>query len=124
MADHDNYEETETERRERQEFERLMEEGFRKEWESVYGVKWGDRLRSPWEEGFRQKWEEGFRRGWEEGVALGRLCRILLNSLESRFGPLSEDVRRKVEETGSVEELAQLLVRVGSAADLDSLGLK
>ena len=73
----------------------------------------------PWTE----QWE---RQGFEEGVrkTLRSFQQALLKILEARFGPLSEDVRRKVEETGSVEELAQLLAQVGSAADLDSLGLR
>ena len=77
----------------------------------------------PWTE----QWEQqGFERGLEEGArkAYESLRRILLNTLEGRFGPLSEDVRRKVEEIGSVEELAELTARAGSASSLDSLGFK
>jgi Putative transposase, YhgA-like len=72
----------------------------------------------PWTEQWMQ---EGFEKGTRE--ALESLCRVLLSSLEARFGPLSEEVRRKVEGIGSVEELAELSVRVGSVSSLDSLGL-
>ena len=77
----------------------------------------------PWTE----QWEQqGFERGLEEGArkAYESLRRILLNTLEGRFGPLSEDVRRKVEDIGSVKELAELTARAGSASSLDSLGFK
>ena len=77
----------------------------------------------PWTE----QWEQqGFERGLEEGArkAYESLRRVLLNTLEGRFGPLSEDVRQKVEKIGSVEELAELTAQVRSAASLDSLGLK
>ena len=68
----------------------------------------------PWTEQWKQ---EGFRE------ALESLRRVLLNTLEARFGPLSEEVRRKVEGIDSFEELAELSVRVGSVSSLDSLGL-
>jgi predicted transposase YdaD len=84
----------------------------------------------PWTEQWEQQgFEKGVRKGREEGLeegtrkTLGSFRQSLLNTLEARFGPLSEDVRRKLEEINSAEELAELTARAGSASSLDALGL-
>lgn len=69
-----------------------------------------------------QQWkEEGREAGRQETLAEFRS--ILLRNLEIRFGPLAEDVRRRVEGIGSLEELAALSARSGTAASLKALGL-
>ena len=83
-----------------------------------------------WEQrGFEKGLEEGVRKGREEGreeearQGLERLRKVLLNTLGERFGPLAQEIRRRVEEIGSIEELAELTIRAGSASSLDALGL-
>ena len=65
-----------------------------------------------------QEWKQ---QGLQEGV--DRLRDVLLSKLEDRFGPLPEETQRKARAIGSIEELAELIARSGSAPSLDSLGL-
>jgi hypothetical protein len=69
-----------------------------------------------------QEWKQ---QGFEEGIAqtAATLRGMLLASLEERFGALPDAVRRQVSSIGSVEELAKLLSRSGTAPSLASLGL-
>ncbi|HEY3491572.1 MAG TPA: Rpn family recombination-promoting nuclease/putative transposase [Solirubrobacterales bacterium] len=77
--------------------------------------------------------EEGRQEGRQEGREEGRqeerqktlqaLCPALLAQLEQRFGPLSEDTRRRVEAIDSAEDLAELLKKLWSASSLAELGL-
>ena len=81
-----------------------------------------------------QEWkQEGFEKGLQQGIAKGiqkeadetaaTLRGMLLANLEERFGALPEAARRQVGSIGSVEELASLLSRAGTAPSLASLGL-
>jgi flagellar biosynthesis/type III secretory pathway protein FliH len=77
-----------------------------------------------------QEWEQaGFEKGFQQGIAQGRekivevLRAKLLTNLEERFGALPDGVRRRVVSIGSIEELAELLSRSGTAPSLASLGL-
>jgi flagellar biosynthesis/type III secretory pathway protein FliH len=77
-----------------------------------------------------QEWkQEGFEKGFQQGLAQGRekilavVRTTLLTKLEERFGALPDRVRQRVGSIGSVEELAALLVRSGTAPSLASLGL-
>ena len=73
-----------------------------------------------------REWKD---KGREEGRQEGRqetlkgLRPAVLAQLEQRFGPLTEDARRRIEAIDSVEEMADLLKRVLSASSLAELGL-
>jgi hypothetical protein len=45
----------------------------------------------------------------------------LLQDLERRFGPLPEEVQRRVGSTQSIQELVQLTLRAGAASSLSDL---
>jgi hypothetical protein len=73
---------------------------------------------------------QGEARGKAMGEAKGRgegrgegAREILLLLLAERFGPLPEGARRKVEEIGSLQRLAQLAKRVLTAHSLEEMGL-
>jgi predicted transposase YdaD len=76
------------------------------------GFSWSDR----WE-------QEGFEKGRGEGreTTLAEARGVLLQDLESRFGPLPEEVRRRVEAITSIEELTRFTLRAGAASSLDAL---
>ncbi|HEV2851381.1 MAG TPA: Rpn family recombination-promoting nuclease/putative transposase [Thermoanaerobaculia bacterium] len=65
-----------------------------------------------------QEWKQ---EGRQE--ALEEVRGVLLRALQSRFGPLPETARQRVEEIDSLEGLTELTLHVGSAPDLASLGL-
>jgi len=65
-----------------------------------------------------EKWKQ---EGQQEGLESFR--EVLLRGLERRFGPLSEEVRQRVEAISSNKELAELSLRVGSASSIADLGL-
>ncbi|HEX3554184.1 MAG TPA: Rpn family recombination-promoting nuclease/putative transposase [Thermoanaerobaculia bacterium] len=69
--------------------------------------------------------EEGLEQGREEGLeqARERTRGVLLRDLERRFGLLPADVRRQIDEIGSIEELIELSLRVGGASSIGDLGL-
>ena len=64
-------------------------------------------------------WE---RRGLEKGREEGSR-QVLLRLLGARFGPLSEDVKRRVEAIGSAERLNQIADQILVAHSLEELGL-
>ena len=69
-----------------------------------------------------EQWKnEGLEQGREQ--ALGKSRGILLQGLEKRFGPLPGEIRRQVDAIGSIEELMELGLRVGTAASLEDLKL-
>jgi predicted transposase YdaD len=73
-----------------------------------------------------EKWkQEGLQEGRQEGrqEVLERARGVLLLGLEKRFGPLPAEVRQRVEAIGSIDELFELSLRVGSAPSLNALGL-
>lgn len=64
-----------------------------------------------------QEWkEEGRQEGRQEGFHT-----LLLAQMEDRFGPLPEDIRRRVEEIQDAEELKMLGVRLLSVSSLSGL---
>ena len=75
-----------------------------------------------WTEQWKQ---EGLEQGREEGLrqVLEKVRGVLLLELERRFGPLPADLRRQIDEIGSIEELTELSLRVGGASSISELGL-
>ena len=78
-------------------------------------MTWADRLR---QEGF----EVGIREGIEEGKEVGKRD-LLLEQLESRFGPLPQATVKRVRSLTSSEEVSRLAARVLDAPSLEDLGL-
>jgi hypothetical protein len=60
---------------------------------------------------------------WSEGVEQGGK-QMLLRLLGVRFGPLSEDVKRRVEAIASAERLNQIAEQVLGAKSLEEMGLR
>ena len=64
--------------------------------------------------------------GKQEGLTMGReqgFRQALLSMLGARFGPLSEDVKRRVEAIGSAERLNQIAEQILVAHSLKDMGL-
>ena len=70
-----------------------------------------------------QQWkDEGLEEGRREGLEKFRA--VILRDLESRFGPLPEEVRLRIEGIDSIEELAELSLRAGAASSITALGFR
>jgi hypothetical protein len=67
--------------------------------------------------------EEGLQKGLQKGQedALGEARGVLLQDLERRFGPLPQEVRRRIEMIASIRELTELSIRAGAASSLAAL---
>jgi len=67
--------------------------------------------------------EKGLQQGLQQGKedALAKARGVLLRDLERRFGPLPEEIRRRVDAIASIEELTELSIRAGGASSLDAL---
>jgi predicted transposase/invertase (TIGR01784 family) len=81
-------------------------------------VEWTEQWK---QEGLEKGRQEGWQQGRQEEVEGTR--EVLLQVLEQRFGPLSQEVRRRLDAIGSSKELAELIARVGSGSSLADLGL-
>ena len=57
----------------------------------------------------------------ERQEALAKARGVLLRDLERRFGPLPEEILRRVESIASIEELTELTLRAGAASSLADL---
>jgi predicted transposase YdaD len=93
-------------------------------------LTWADRLRAEgWNTGRTEGRTEGRKEGEQEGRrrererAVRALRPLLLDLLGDRFGPLSEDVRRRVEAIDSVERLTRLARKGLTALSLEEMGL-
>ena len=73
-------------------------------------------MRMTWAEQLKQ---EGMEQGREQGVR-----QTLLRLLGARFGPLSDDVRRRIEAIRSVERLNQIAEQILVARSLEEMGLR
>jgi hypothetical protein len=73
-------------------------------------------MRMTWAEKLEEKGRE---QGREQGVR-----QTLLRLLGLRFGPISEDVRRRIEAIGSVERLNQIAEQILVARSLEEMGLR
>jgi len=70
-----------------------------------------------------EKWmEQGFQRGIQQGMerAQSTIRESVIEVLETRFGPLSAQVRRRLEEIHDITRLKQLLKAAIQAPALDS----
>jgi predicted transposase/invertase (TIGR01784 family) len=72
-----------------------------------------------WFDGARQ---EGRKEGRQEGQIEG-MRQLLLRVLEQRFGPLSQEARRKIGALASAQEIEALLGRALTSSSIDALGL-
>jgi predicted transposase/invertase (TIGR01784 family) len=72
--------------------------------------------------------EEGLQKGRQEGQedALEQARGVLMQDLEHRFGPLPQEIRRRIETIASIRELTELSIRARPAPSLAALaaGLK
>lgn len=76
-------------------------------------------MRMTWAEKLEAKGEaKGLEVGKQEGFR-----QALLRMLGARFGPLSDDVKRRVEAIGSTERLNQIAEQVLVAHSLEEMGL-
>jgi hypothetical protein len=73
-------------------------------------------MKSVLEENIRLWREEARQEGWQEGAH-----DMLLSQMEGLFGPLPEEVRRRVEEIHDPEELKSLGIRLLSTSSLSDL---
>jgi len=86
-------------------------------------MTWAEKLEAKGEaKGVELGKKEGLERGLEIGKQEG-FRQILLRQLGARFGPLSEDVRRRVEAIGSAERLNQIADQLLVAQSLEDMGL-
>lgn len=67
----------------------------------------------------RQWKQEGRKEGEEDTLRQAR--EVLLRDLERRFGPLSEEVRQRIDAIGSIQELTEFILRAGAASSLAAL---
>jgi hypothetical protein len=63
--------------------------------------------------------QEGLEEGLQKG--LEKVRGVLLRDLERRFGPLPEEVRRRVDAIASIEDLTEFSLRAGAAPSLAAL---
>jgi hypothetical protein len=90
-------------------------------------MTWGDRMMKKWrEEGLAAGREAGLAEGLAEGRAEGRvegMRTVVLGQIESRFGAVPVDRRRRIEAIDSTDELARLADRLLVARSLDDLDI-
>jgi len=77
-------------------------------------------MRKTWAE---QLEEKGMEKGVEKGIEKGGR-QMLLRLLGARFGPLTEEVRRRVEAIRSVERLNEMAEQILVARSLEEMGLR
>jgi predicted transposase YdaD len=82
-------------------------------------MTWADRIRL---EGQEIGLEKGREEGREEGRVEGMRA-LVAELIESRFGEVPADRRRRLEAIGSTEELMRLADRLLVARSLDDLGI-
>jgi hypothetical protein len=86
-------------------------------------MTWADRIRLEGQEiGLEKGREEGREKGREEGRVEGMRA-LVAELIESRFGEVPADRRRRLEAIGSTEELMRLADRLLVARSLDDLGI-
>ncbi len=107
--------------RDAEEFEALQAKGGAEEVRVMRRrLTWAEQLV---EEGLEKGVEKGREIGKQEGLEQG-VRQTLLRQLGLRFGPLSDDVKRRVEEIHSVERLSQIADQILVAHSLEEIGLR
>ena len=80
-----------------------------------------------WKKGVETGWNKGMEKGLEKGLETGvevGARQTLLRLLGARFGPLSDEVKRRVEEIHSVERLNQIAEHLLVARSLEEMDLR
>jgi len=77
-------------------------------------------MRMTWAEQLKK---EGLAQGLEQGREQG-FSQALLRLLGARFGPLTEDVKQRVEAIHSAERLNQIAGQILVAGSLEEMGLR
>jgi hypothetical protein len=104
--------------RDAEELEALQARGNAEEVRAMRAVRmsWAEKLVA---EGV----EKGVERGVQQGVELG-VRQTLLRLLGARFGPVSDEVKRKVEAISSLDRLNQVAEQILFARSLEEIGLR
>jgi predicted transposase YdaD len=106
--------------RDAEELEALQAGGNAEEVQAMRRMTWAEQLV---EQGLEQGREQGLEQGLEKGREQG-FRQALLRQLGARFGPLSDDVRRRVEAIRSTERLNQIAEQILVAHSLEEMGLR
>jgi hypothetical protein len=116
----------ELEGRDAEELEALQATGHSEEVRAMR-MTWAEKLEA---KGRDAGVELGKKEGLEKGLAIGKqegleegFRKILLRQLGARFGPLSEDVKRRIEAIGTAERLNQIADQILVAHSLEEMGL-
>jgi len=83
-------------------------------------MTWAEQLKK---EGLEMGLERGLEQGREQGREQGAR-QTLLRQLRVRFGPLSDDVKRRVEAIRSLERLNEIAEQILVARSLEEMGLR
>jgi flagellar biosynthesis/type III secretory pathway protein FliH len=87
-------------------------------------LSWAEQFEeNGWNKGVKTGWDKGIEKGVEKGVEAG-VRQTLLRLLGARFGPLTDDVRRRVEAIHSVERLNQIAEHLLVARSLEEMDLR
>jgi flagellar biosynthesis/type III secretory pathway protein FliH len=106
--------------RDAEELEALQARGNTEEVRVMRRMTWAEQLvEEGWEKGVEQGREQGREQGLEQGFR-----QALLRLLGARFGPLSDDVKRRVEAIRSIERLNQVAEQILVARSLEEMGLR
>jgi hypothetical protein len=116
--------------RDAEELEALQAAGHSEEVRAMR-MTWAEKLETKGRDigvelGKKEGLERGLEKGLEKGLELGKqegFRQLLLRQLGARFGPLPEDVKRRVEAIGSAERLNQIAEQILVAQSLAELGL-
>jgi len=91
-------------------------------------LSWAEQFEEKgWKKGVELGWNKGMERGIEKGVESGvetGVRQTLLRLLGARFGPLSDDVRQRVEAIHSIERLNQIAEHLLVARSLEEMDLR
>jgi hypothetical protein len=112
--------------RDAEELAALQAQGNAKEVRSMgtRRLSWAEQFEQKgWNKGVETGWNKGIEKGVEKGVEVG-VRQTLLRLLGARFGPLTDDVKRRVEAIHSVERLNQIAEHLLVARSLEEMDLR
>jgi hypothetical protein len=84
---------------------------------------WKKGVETGWNKGMEKGMEKGVEVGMEKGVEVG-VRQMLLRQLGARFGPLSDEVKQRVEAIHSLERLNQIAEHLLVARSLEEMDLR